>query len=516
MNKVILFLIGICFFSVHASDWYPSPNVTQSDTIELEPLTCPTIGKDYSQMLSKLQGLQDKISKDANCEKLKRDLERIGYLSGERREKFLEVIEKIKKGEKVRDKDMKKYVLEYVESITVATGGLSLMLSGSAQCFGRQKPTDTLFALSSFVNEASTLLSTVAGPWGPALAIGGKIAAGFLSGVKSFIESRPGFDFHEKEEWQGYIETLCSFHEQQDEIYALIHPEKAKQELSQLQGQLDVQVKIMKSQIIQSDQLVLYFDKENDEGILQTQQLINTETGSTMGLKLTRLLTAERWLVNRVNQIEKEATDPLAPSRFLVQKYRDEIETFMIDREAPRFIDHQLNETNHAIRDFDRFASRDGRLLYNQIKQLRKERALKHDTIGWRRSPQQPDVSIFKILETIINVDPEEFYEMGGEAEDVGASILFFQRELQQKWDAVQLGYGVKQSFCTFFRKAGYLTQRLRGQCRSSVTQRIEQIISTYQNAGLFDGTPLYLSRAQSARGTSWFEALDYWVAAID
>ncbi|MCB0408365.1 MAG: hypothetical protein KDD34_09185, partial [Bdellovibrionales bacterium] len=211
MRLSILFLPLILLISSvsHATNWYPSSDITEKDSIQYEPLQCPTIGKDYSIMIGQLQSLQDSLKRDANCGQLSKKLQEIGYLAGERRQKYLDTIEKIKAGEQIKDKDMVANLINYAEDITVAAGSLGVMLSEGDQCFGKQDPTSSLMAISSFVNEATTLLSTVAGPWGPALAIGGKVTAGFLSGIGKFIASRPGFKFYDKKDWQSYVEALC-------------------------------------------------------------------------------------------------------------------------------------------------------------------------------------------------------------------------------------------------------------------------------------------------------------------
>ena len=171
-------LILMASTSSWATNWYPSQNITQ---MNMQPLRCPTVGKDFSQMISQLDVLQDKIKADANCGKLGENFEQIKYLSGDRRQEFLAAIEKINAGETLNDLEMERYILTYAEDVTVASASLATLLSQANQCFGKQDMNASLSTLSSFVNEASTLLSTVAGPWGPALSIGGKVVSGFLT-----------------------------------------------------------------------------------------------------------------------------------------------------------------------------------------------------------------------------------------------------------------------------------------------------------------------------------------------
>lgn len=509
----LLFITAVAT-QAQASDWYPSSKITQRDSIAFEPLQCPTIGKDYSQMIGQLQSLQDSIKKDANCGQLAKNLESIGHLAGERREKFLETVGKLKKGETISDKEMKGKVLDYAEDITVAAGSLGVMLAEGDQCFGDKDPTTALTALSSFVNEASTLLSTIGGPWGSAIAIAGKVSAGFLTGVSKFIESRPGYKFYDKKDWQGYVETLCAFHEQQGTINALIHPEQAIADLNQTNTDLQRQLDILERSIPESSILIQKFENQDSEGLEQISSEINSATNSNAGITMIQLLTAQRWLTTRIEAIINEANDPLAPSKYLVQKYRDEIEEFMVDRQGPSFVSFQEKETRKALKDLEYFVLREGSMIYHQIRSFEPQQPT---------TPRRPriayDYTLYPtnkdIIEKILNADEYEFFEKGEMGAQLASSIVYFKRELNQKWDAVNITHGTKQSFCAFFERAGYLNMGLRNSCYSYRGEGLEKQMESWQKMGLSQSTPVYLSRTKRFKGNSWSEALDHWVNSL-
>ncbi|MCB0411376.1 MAG: hypothetical protein KDD22_02550 [Bdellovibrionales bacterium] len=487
-----------------ASNWYPSGAITQADQIALKPLTCPTIGKDHSQMISQLNALQDKIRSDANCNKLIENIEEISMISGERRQDFLEAIEKLHSGETLNDKTIQKNVIDYAQDVTVLAGSLATLLSESGQCFNEQDRSRSLFTLAAFVNEASALVSTVAGPWGPALAIGGKVVAGFLTGINKLIETMPGYNFRDKKDWQGYVETLCTFHEQQDEVQAIIHPDKAIQNLGALKNNVHQTLDFVLSSTSYRDELMSSFANQDEQSLALTAEKIHNETGSLDGLKAIRLLTAERWIKARIETIDKEANDPLAPGAYLVQTQRDEIENFLIARQAPNFLEFQVSETNKALRQLERFLAVDGQTLYNQVQQFRG----KETDTGFFR-PYKPIDEIFKEL---LSLQDTEFYGKSVDGNQIYSSLVYFRRELQKKWDAITIAYGVKVSFCAFFERAGYYNNAIRNSCTSRDTVAVEGDIKNFESKGLGDSTPSYLYRLSESRGTNWTEALDTWV----
>lgn len=504
---VIPLLLGVSTSSF-ADRWYPSRAVTQSSQIDLQPLQCPTVGKDYSQMISDLHALQDKIKNDANCGKLVENLEKIGRLSGDRRTAFLDTVAKINKGETIQDKVMENNVIKYAEDMTVAAGSLATLLAQSDQCFGKQDLSTSLFTLSAFVNEASTLVSTVAGPWGPALAVGGKVVAGFLSGVDRFLKSLPGYDFKDKKDWQGYVETLCTFHEQQDEVYALIHPDAAINDLNKLNARLEVQLRSLLNTMPEADELYSTFQARDNKGLELLTQKINEASNSLDGLKAVRLMTAQKWILDRITSIELESKDPLAPGQYLVQKQRDEIEEFLIAKQGPKFIDFQIKEARRALNDLENFVFYQGFPLYHQVKQLTEK---PEDARPIFIHPEPSEV-----IKTLVQLDERQFYGKGTYENQLYSSLVYFKRELGKKWDAVSISYGVKASFCTFFERAGYYSFNIQYSCTSRGANQVEAAMANYVEMGLSKVTPPYLRKAAQATGLNWTESLNIWLNQLN
>lgn len=508
MNKLLLLIIcSTLGLSANAADWYPSSELTQKDNIEFEPLHCPTIGKDYSQMLGQLQTLQDSISKDANCGQLAKNLQSIGLLAGDRRKSFLESIEKIKKGEDLKDTEVKSKIIDYVEDVTVAAGTLGVMLSEGDQCFGKKDPTTALSALSSFVNEASTLLGSIGGPWGSALAIAGKVSAGFLTGVSKFIASRPGYKFYDKKDWQGYVETLCAFHEQQDAIESLIHPDQAVSDLNSIQSDLQQAIDIFHQQVPQTDLLIQSFKNQDNQALADISSEINSLTNSKLGITMIQVLSAQRWVETRIDNIVDEANDPLAPSKYLVQKYRDEIEDFMFDKQAPSFLNFQDRETQDAISDLEDFARREGTMIYNQMRSFEPPK----DPLRPENAFSRPRVTLEESVKAILESDEYAYFDKGEKGAQLASLIVYFKREINQKWDAVNISNGTKKSFCTFFERGGYLTLNIRSACYSRQSKYASEAIEKWISMGLNKSTPIYISRSKRFKGNNWIETLGNW-----
>ncbi|HAG90979.1 MAG TPA: hypothetical protein DCL41_03865 [Bdellovibrionales bacterium] len=498
-------LILMASTSSWATNWYPSQNITQ---MNMQPLRCPTVGKDFSQMISQLDVLQDKIKADANCGKLVENFEQIKYLSGDRRQEFLAAIEKINAGETLNDLEMERYILTYAEDVTVASASLATLLSQANQCFGKQDMNASLSTLSSFVNEASTLLSTVAGPWGPALSIGGKVVSGFLTGVNKFIQSLPGYDFNDKKEWQGYVETLCSFHEQQDEIYALIHPDKAIDQLARLKALVNSELDKTMSADPQNADLLKSFENEDNDALFRISEGFRGDN-DTLGLKTVRLLTARKWILNRIRTIESEAQDPLAPGQYLVQKQRDEIENFLIYRQGPKFINFQVSEARTALANLNLVVNSDALRLYRTLISLDPSAVGEGTNLfPW----VNPDVA----LKALMTLDVAPFHGKGLAEERFVSELQYFKRNLANSWDALNLAYGVKSSFCEFFQKASYYNSGIAGSCNSGRAFNIEKEIKNFESMGFEHYTPAYLRKSAHYQGANWTESLEIWVNQLD
>lgn len=509
MRSTYLFT-GILLFgaSPALAQWYPSPAVTQSAAIEQQPLRCPTVGKDHSQMISSLYALQDQIKKDANCTALTTELQKIGELGNTRREKFLALVEKARAGSTLTDTENKE-MTDYVEAVTVKAASLATLLSGSAQCFGEQDTSTSLFAVSSFVNEATTLLSTIAGPWGPALSIGGRVVSGLIQGVNKFIQSLPGYDFNDKKDWQGYVETLCMFHEQQDEIAALIHPDEAIQKLVYLNSKAEMQLNAILSGNPEGTKLLHSFEAQNDSDVKMSTELMNNYGSGLDGVKALRLLTAQSWIQKRITSIRKDAKDPMISStgQHLIQKMRDEIEDFLITRQGPKFLHFQNNDSSDAVAGLNSLITRSGYPIYGNILQYNRDLIVGNTNNFGLAEPNF-------VMKTLMSIDEKQFINADtAEAAQIYDSLVYFRRSVNKQWDALVLSYGVQKSFCDFFKKAGYYGPDIRGACTSRTAKYVEVSIKKFVADGINQRVPSYLdSTLTPFSGLTWTDSLEAWL----
>lgn len=496
-------------FAAAGTDWYPSPQVTQSSEIQYQPLRCPTIGQDESTMIAALRTIQDQIKSSANCNALTSELQQLEMLGGDRRTEFMTLIEKARGGAALTDAENKKLVT-YVEQVTMKSASLAALLANSKQCFQEQDLSQYLMAVSSFVNEGSTLLSTVTGPWGPAIAIGGKVVAGLIQGVNRFIKSLPGYDFKDKKQWQGYVETLCMFHDQQYKVYALIHPEQALNELNILNKNLQSKLDQVMKPYNEKRDLLTAFNAQNDSQLWSLSNQINNYNANNDGLKAVRLLAAQQWTQKRSLLIQKDAADPSINStgRNLIQKMRDETEEFLISKQGPKFLAWQLRDAEKEVQELRSLILRSGYPIFSQIAQYNPN--FVNSQVDLFASSEE---AIVKLLMTM---DAKQFTSANSEeAAHIYALLSYFRRAVYKQWDAITLAYDVKYSFCDFFQKAGYYSPDIGSVCTSRGSKALEASLERYAALNIGLSVPSYLRKYENAsRGLNWNDSLDTWLKA--
>ena len=189
----------ITLFTLHALTAHAG-GVSQDVTQLYQVAQCPAVGEDYEKMVAKLDTIKAAIKDTGNCKQVTLAVDTLQKLLDEDRQKALDIAKS--SGENGLSKEDSEFIKNYAEGLTKKVASLSDLFLHSNQCFQEDAP-DPLSSLSGFVGEASSLIGSVAGPWGAPIALAGNVVAGFLSGLNEIMNSRAGYDFTKRDQWMS-------------------------------------------------------------------------------------------------------------------------------------------------------------------------------------------------------------------------------------------------------------------------------------------------------------------------
>ncbi len=433
---------------------YAAPNPAAS--LKLFPVTqCPAVGDEYVNMLAKLETVKASIKAGANCENVALQVKSLEDLLAADRERVLQIIESGRTSSLTLDQS--EFVRTYAENLTKKVTALYDLFSGSNKCFKDDNAESGLSSLSGFVGEASRLVASLSGPWGTPIALAGHVIAGFLTGMDQVMKSRAGYDYSKPENWKNYVQNLCTFHSYRDQVEHLLNPQARINQLRTMRLQLDTRIELMGSRCEECSRIRDSFttQSETSADVMNADQRFAKPFGTYMLYSVG----IRNWVNKEISRIERESASFWADisGRHLLSQAREDLEQFLIVREAPRFLGWQLGQSTRDWGSFNGFALQEGRPLHDQLSRINP--ALVSVPV---RSYFVNPIDVFKALV----VSPIRWHLASeNQLEDVKYSWTHYRDRGLSRLRNAEASLQVVQGFCSFFKQAGYYSSSIKAAC---------------------------------------------------
>lgn len=426
-------LWALAFLSLNAAA-QPAQNLYRLFPV----LECPRIGDEYEQMISKLEAVKTSIKQDANCKNVEMNVKNLEDLVTKDRDEVLEIAGRAENQSLGAD-DAEK-VRAYAENITKKVTALNDLFMRSNHCFREDDAGKQLSTLSGFVSEAAQMVGSLSGPWGAPIALAGNVVAGFLTGMDQVLKSRAGYDFSKRDQWTSYVQNLCTYHGYREQIEHLLNPAARIAQLKVLKTKLDTQIDYFSNNCVECPDMMRL---------------------QSLGLR--------DWVVRELARVDKESRTYWADvsGRHILYRTKEELEDFLIAREAPRFLAYQVQRAVSDYYAFEGFAGLEGRAVYAQLEKMSPDiltRKVKY--INWSET-----LDVFRSL-MVSKLNFSAF--PAGEQGDEGKYLwMHFRDQSLNHLRTAQTSAQVVQTFCSFFRNSGRYSPGIRGQCTSATFKRL-------------------------------------------
>ncbi|MGE4131726.1 MAG: hypothetical protein AB7F86_08805 [Bdellovibrionales bacterium] len=435
---------------------------------------CPAIGDEYAKLLSKLDAIKASIKADANCKHVELKVKSLEDLLVTDRQKILDITSKSK--EQILSQQEAALVADYAENVTTKVASLYDLFTDANRCFADDKAEDSLAQLASFASEASRLVASVSGPWGTPIALAGHVVAGFLTGLDKVMKSRVGYDFQKPDQWKNYVQTLCTFHSYQDQVEHLLNPQAKLQKLKALSDRLKLSLSQMTHSCAECEVIESNLGKKSESELEAMAQSVDRANSKPLGSYTLYGAGIQAWVQREMTRVQQESTSYWAgiSGRHVLAQSRYELQSFLVDREAPRFLAYQIGKASQDHRRFMTFAGSEGRGLYYQI-----SRANQDAVVVLPSSLFADPIQYFQAL--ILNPIRWELMSPTVETEDLRYA---WQHYRDQGLNLFSMGKGslqVVQGFCGFFQQSSYYSPAIRSYCTSRSAQDLASQIASLE-----------------------------------
>lgn len=493
-------------------------------------LACPAVGEEYEKMIAKLDSIKASVKTDANCTNVELKVKNLEDLVTKDREEVMEIINRAraKQGQTPVDpgtvqgqvqaqaataltpEEMTK-VRNYAENVTKKVAALNDLFMQNNYCFRGDKPDNQLASLAGFVGEAANMVGSLAGPWGTPIALAGNVIAGFMTGMDMIFKSRAGYDFDDRAQWISYVQNLCTYHSYRDQIEHLLNPIGRVSQLRALQDKLDAQIRVMERECADC-RVIANGYHANASGMNQSELLetlgghieaADRQNEKPYGTYMIQSLGLRDWTLEEIKRVQKEAQTYWADAtgRHLLSQAKADIEQFLIAREGPNFLRHGVAQSRRDYQEFATMIGTEGRTVYMML--MRSNPGVLPVKLS---NPAWTDpMEMFRAL--VIQPLNWEVLEASQQRDEMQFTWTHFRDQSLDRFRTSLASTQVVQSFCSFFKHAGYYGPDIRDNCNSGYFKRqiLEQNLLTNEltaakiNMGPINGT----FRADPSEGQS-------------
>ncbi len=268
--KLSLLILGILSFNLFAEP--VNSIVTQSKSL------CPMPTEHHSKVLRDLQVLQENFDKRPECQLNSASIVDMRKLitSDERKRIFGYLKNDIQELTQEETDEVRDYTIKIAET----TNNLISSIQNSS-C-KKSKEEGTLVTIATVIEETSTLVHSLKGPYGAPIQVGAAVFAGALRGISRIVENQ-GFKFNKIEHRRLYEKNLCIYDKISQGVLEILVPEIKTDALELLFNQTITKIDVLRRDC--SDCMPLFNtlvikDKLEREAKKLGQEVLRLEGGS--------------------------------------------------------------------------------------------------------------------------------------------------------------------------------------------------------------------------------------------
>lgn len=228
---------------------------------------CPSITSEANSIINSIQGLKNQLKSYPECQPINEKLSVVSsIMTGD---EWTTIKKVLTEGSNFEGDDVTK-VAELTERASFALNDVIGQLTNNRKCVDEKNQSSFMAKLSGVVKEVSTIIGTVAGPYGMPVALGGTLVTSAITGIDKFYKSQHPYKFSNPDDELLFMNQFCSYAEIQKDINDYLNLDVRVEELESLENYLKIKQSDLENNCPECKAEVLAFKvKEKSELILK-------------------------------------------------------------------------------------------------------------------------------------------------------------------------------------------------------------------------------------------------------
>lgn len=196
-------------------------------------MVCPSITSEAGTIISSIQGLKNQLKSFPECDPITKKLETVSTIMTGK--DWVKIKTALEEGNNFEGDDLKK-IGDLTEQASFALNDVVGQVTNNRNCVDEKNQASFMAKLSGVVKEVSTVVGTVAGPYGMAVSLGGTLVSSAITGIDRYYKSQHPYKFSNPDDELLFMNQFCAYAEIQKDINDYLNLEVRPLELDSLEN----------------------------------------------------------------------------------------------------------------------------------------------------------------------------------------------------------------------------------------------------------------------------------------
>ena len=221
------------------------------DSVSLSSL-CPAVTSEANNMINSIQNLKGQLKALPECQPIQEKLSLVGtIMSGKKWKDVAAVLSS--QGDINLEAEELKEISGLTAQATQALTDVITQISNNNNCVDDKNQASFASKLSGVLKEVSSVVGSVAGPYGIAVSLGGNLVSAAIDGIDKFYKSQHPYNFNKPEEELLFMNQFCAFADIQKDLTDFLTLKNRPKELESLKYYLGIKLKDLKDNCPECD-----------------------------------------------------------------------------------------------------------------------------------------------------------------------------------------------------------------------------------------------------------------------
>lgn len=198
-------------------------------------IVCPSITSEASSILNSIQGLKNQLKSYPGCNEI---TDKLSVVSSIMTGKDWTTIKSTLDSGNSFEVDQLKKISDLTERASFALNDVVGQITSRRECVDEKNQASFMAKLSGVVKEVSTVVGSVAGPYGMAVTLGGTLVSSAITGIDKFYKSQHPYNFSNPDDELLFMNQFCAYAEIQKDMNDYLDLENRPGELKSLEDYL--------------------------------------------------------------------------------------------------------------------------------------------------------------------------------------------------------------------------------------------------------------------------------------